>query len=271
MPFASILVMRLYVARFVLMASMVVGALACDRGSNAGPSAGALTAPQQAQVQQIYQQDGQRLLDLRQQLTSKQYELGTLWTSDRRDESRIQALTNEVSGLDAKVLAAETAMQQRLAAAGCTMCVVPGAGGWAQPGNGPGMMGPWMMGRGMMGPGMMGRGMMGPGMMGPGMMGPGMMSWGRLTANQQAKLRAVYRTDGQQLLQLRQQLATKQYELSALAASQNPDEDRLQILTKEVTALDEQIVKAQVAMQRDLASIGVPASNYGSCPMCWAW
>ena len=263
MPFASSLVMRLHVSRFALFASIAVGALACDRGSNTGPSAGALTGPQQAQVQQIYQQDGQQLLGLRQQLTSKQYELGTLWTSDRRDESRIQALTNEVSGLDAKVLAAETAMQQRLAAAGCTMCVVPGAGGWAQPGNEPGMMGPWMMGRGMVDPGMMG-----PGMMGPGMMGPGMMSWGRLTSDQQAKLRAIYRTDGQRLLQLRQQLATKQNELSALAASQNPDEDRLQILTKEVTALDEQIVKAQVAMQRDLASIGVPASSYGGCPMC---
>ena len=260
--------MRIHGSRFALIASMALGALACDRGSNTDPSAGTLTGPQQAQVQQIYQQDGQRLLGLRQQLTSKQYELGTLWTSDRRDESRIQALTNEVSELDAKVLASETAMQQRLAAAGCTMCVVPGGGRWAQPGNGPGVMGPWMMGPGMMGPGMMGPGMMGRGIMGPGMMGPGMMAWGRLTSDQQAKLRAVYRTDGQKLLQLRQQLATKQYELSALAASQNPDENRLQILTKEVTALDEQVVKAEVAMQRDLASIGLPASSYGCCPMC---
>ena len=257
--------MRCKTGRFAFIGLLLLGLMASDaraqgnapmpQGSGMmGPSQ--LTSEQQARVQKIYQDDGQKILPLRQQLMSKQYELNALMTSQNPDEKRTQALIKEISNLDEQVLLAEAAMQRRLSQAGCPMCGTMGGG--------MGMMG----GRGGMG---MGRGMMGgqwDNWQGSRQMGPGMMGQSQLTPEQQAKAQQIYQDEGQKIFRLRQQLMSKQYELNALVTSQNPDEKRVRILTKDISSLNEQILQTEATMQRRLSQAGVPSWGYGMCPMC---
>lgn len=82
----------------------------------------------------------------------------------------------------------------------------------------------------------------------------------QLTPEQQATVQKIYREDGQNVLRLQQQLASKQYELNALVMSQNPDEKKTQALINEISKLDEQVLQAETAMHRRFVQAG--------CPMC---
>lgn len=98
-----------------------------------------LTPEQQARAQQIYQEDGQKIVGLRQQLINKRRELNGVVMSQSPDERRIQGLVDEVANLHKQILQAEIAMQRRLSQAGiptrglgmCPMCPPwGGMGGW---------------------------------------------------------------------------------------------------------------------------------------------
>ncbi|KHK00352.1 periplasmic heavy metal sensor [Desulfovibrio sp. TomC] len=103
-----------------------------------------LTPEKQAAVQKIHADFNAVTASLRQQLTSKQYELNAQIYSATPDDKKVQALTKEVSDMRAKLFEAQVALQGRLTKEG-----LPTMGGM-------GMMGSCMIGgNGMMGPGMM--------------------------------------------------------------------------------------------------------------------
>lgn len=89
-----------------------------------------------------------------------------------------------------------------------------------------------------------------------------------LSPEEQAKAQQIYQDEGQKIFSLRQQLMAKQSELNAVLASPTPDERRIQALTKDVSVLNDQLVRAEVSMQRRLYQAGVPAWSQGMCPMC---
>lgn len=198
---------------------------------------------QEATIEKIYRDEGQQVLRLRQQLMGKRYELNALMMSQHPDEKRTQALIGDVSNLDGQLLQAEATMQQRLSQAGCPMC------GAMDMGGGMGMMGS---------PSGMGWGRMGPGTMGPGMMGPN-----QLTPEQRSKAEQIYRDEGQRISALRQQVMSKQNELSALLTSQSPDEKRIGSITKDISSLNGQILEAEVATRRRLSQSGIPSWGFG--------
>lgn len=110
-----------------------------------------LTQEQQATVQKAYDDFYTKTADLRQQLTSKNYEYRALLTSTPVDEQKVQAVSKEVTALRDAIYQQRVALDTQLAKAG-----IP-------------MMGNHMGGY---------RGMRG-GHMGGGHMGMGNMTWGR--------------------------------------------------------------------------------------------
>ena len=73
-----------------------------------------LTPEKQAAVQKIHADFNAVTASLRQQLTSKQYELNAQIYSATPDDKKVQALTKEVSDMRAKLFEAQVALQGRL-------------------------------------------------------------------------------------------------------------------------------------------------------------
>lgn len=145
---------RLISLALALVALLGIAGLAnaqmMGHGMTQGYAGSGLSPEKQAVAQKIYADYNAATASLRQQLTSKQYELDAQLVSATPDDKKVQALTKEVSDLRAKLFEAQVNLQSRLTKEG-----VPS-------GNmgGMGMMGAGMMsgmGCGMMG----GHGMMG--------------------------------------------------------------------------------------------------------------
>jgi|GEM_PF-2854631 Spy/CpxP family protein refolding chaperone len=125
-----------------------------------------LSVEQQAVLQKIYQEQGQTISNLSQQLMNKQYELNAQLASPNTDEKQTQTLTKEITELNGKILDARISLQKKLAKEGLPASagfVCPMTTGTTGHGGGPGMpMGCPMMhdGMGMMSGGMQHGGMM---------------------------------------------------------------------------------------------------------------
>ncbi|WMW66330.1 periplasmic heavy metal sensor [Nitratidesulfovibrio liaohensis] len=77
-----------------------------------------LSPEKQAAVQKIYQDQGQMVMNLNQQLMVKQYELNAQLASPNPDERRTQALSKEIADLNGKRLEAQLSFQKQLAKEG---------------------------------------------------------------------------------------------------------------------------------------------------------
>jgi zinc resistance-associated protein len=170
-------------AAFLMATGFSTGAFAQGMGHmGMGMGNAQLSVEQQAVLQKIYQEQGQAISNLSQQLMDKQYELNTQLASPNADEKRTQVLAKEITELNGKILEARISLQKQLAKEGLPVSagfVCPMMGGTTGHGGGTGMpMSCPMMhgGMGMMGGGMQHGGMQHGGMMngGMGMMGNGM-------------------------------------------------------------------------------------------------
>ena len=104
--------------------------------------------------------------------------------------------------------------------------------------TGPG----WGMGPHMMGPGH-GRGM-GPGMMGGGWgMAPHHRTWNQMTPEQRREWKQMRSQFSKETLQLRQKILNKQMELQDLWQEEEPDLEKIQSLSDEITDLKSQLQK----------------------------
>jgi len=155
-------------AAFLMASGLSTGAFAQGMGHmGMGMGNAQLSVEQQAVLQKIYQEQGQAISNLSQQLMDKQYELNTQLASPNADEKRTQVLAKEITELNGKILEARISLQKQLAKEGLPVSagfVCPMMGGTTGHGGGTGMpMGCPMMhgGMGMMGGGMQhGGGMM---------------------------------------------------------------------------------------------------------------
>lgn len=98
--------------------------------------------------------------------------------------------------------------------------------------------------------------MMGPGMMGGPMMGGNMYG---MTPEKQAAAQKIYADFYAKTATLRQQLNGKQYELNTLLYTPNPDDKKVQGLSKEIADLSAKLYEAQTTFQNQLNKEGIPA------------
>ena len=98
-----------------------------------------LSPEKQAAVQKIYADFNAGTASLRQQLTSKQYELDAQLYSATPDDKKVQALTKEVSDLRAKLFEAQVNLQSRLTKEGVPSSYMGGMGCCGMMGGGMGM------------------------------------------------------------------------------------------------------------------------------------
>lgn len=92
--------------------------------------------------------------------------------------------------------------------------------------------------------------------MGMGMMGGNMMA---LTPEKQAVAQKIYADFNAKTAPLGQQLNAKQYELNVLLTNPNPDDKKIQTLSKEIADLNAKFYEAQTAFQSQLTKEGIPA------------
>ncbi|WP_300160668.1 periplasmic heavy metal sensor [Solidesulfovibrio sp.] len=90
-----------------------------------------------------------------------------------------------------------------------------------------------------------------------------------LTPEKQAAVHKAYADFDAATASLRQQLAAKQYELEAQIVAASPDDKKVQSLTREIADLNAKCITAQVALQGQLAKLGLPAGSMG-CGMVGA-
>lgn len=154
-------------AAFLMASGLSTGAFAQGMGHmGMGMGNAQLSVEQQAVLQKIYQEQGQAISNLSQQLMDKQYELNAQLASPNTDEKRTQVLAKEITDLNGKILEARISLQRQLAKEGLPASagfVCPMTGGTTGHSGGAGMpMGCPMMhgGMGMMGGGMQHGGMM---------------------------------------------------------------------------------------------------------------
>ncbi|WMW66328.1 periplasmic heavy metal sensor [Nitratidesulfovibrio liaohensis] len=93
--------------------------------------------------------------------------------------------------------------------------------------------------------------------------GMGMMGGGgyQLSPEQQAAVQKIYQEQGQTVMNLRQQLAAKQYELNAATMGPNPDEKKALSLVKDISILNEKLITAEFDLRKQLAQQGIPSSG----------
>lgn len=152
-----ILIIALMTA-FLMASGLSTGAFAQGMGHmGMGMGNAQLSVEQQAALQKIYQEQGQAISSLSQQLMDKQYELNAQIASPNTDEKRTQTLAKEITDLNGKILEARISLQKQLTKEG-----LPASAGFVCPMTGGMPMGCPMMhgGMGMMGGGMQHGGMM---------------------------------------------------------------------------------------------------------------
>uniref|UniRef100_I2PWY6 P pilus assembly/Cpx signaling pathway, periplasmic inhibitor/zinc-resistance associated protein n=1 Tax=Desulfovibrio sp. U5L TaxID=596152 RepID=I2PWY6_9BACT len=88
-----------------------------------------------------------------------------------------------------------------------------------------------------------------------------------LSPEKQAAVQKAYADFDAATASLRQQLTAKQYELDAQIVASSPDEKKIQSLTKEVSDLSARLFTVQVALQGQLARLGLPAGGMMGCGM----
>ncbi len=113
---------------------------------------GNMTPEQQATMQKLHADFTAATAGMSKQLFAKESELTAALYADKPDDKKIDALTQEISELNARIYAERVKMRKAMAKEGIMT------------GNGHGMMGGGMMGGGMKGGGMKGGGMKGGGM-----------------------------------------------------------------------------------------------------------
>ncbi|CAI1666307.1 periplasmic heavy metal sensor [Serratia fonticola] len=84
-----------------------------------------------------------------------------------------------------------------------------------------------------------------------------------LTPEQQAVSQKAFDEFQSKTADLRQQLMSKQYEYQALLTSKPMDEQKVLAVSKEVTALRDNLYQQRVALDTDLAKAGVPMMGHG--------
>ncbi|MBP1000147.1 periplasmic heavy metal sensor [Serratia fonticola] len=84
-----------------------------------------------------------------------------------------------------------------------------------------------------------------------------------LTPEQQAVSQKAFDEFQLKTADLRQQLMSKQYEYQALLTSKPLDEQKVLAVSKEITALRDNLYQQRVALDTDLAKAGVPMMGHG--------
>lgn len=84
-----------------------------------------------------------------------------------------------------------------------------------------------------------------------------------LTPEQQAVSQKAFDEFQLKTADLRQQLMSKQYEYQALLTGKPLDEQKVLAVSKEITALRDNLYQQQVALDTDLAKAGVPMMGHG--------
>lgn len=84
-----------------------------------------------------------------------------------------------------------------------------------------------------------------------------------LTPEQQAVSQKAYDEFQLKTADLRQQLMSKQYEYRALMSGKPLDEQKVLAVSKEITALRDNLYQQRVALDTDLAKAGVPMMGHG--------
>lgn len=84
-----------------------------------------------------------------------------------------------------------------------------------------------------------------------------------LTPEQQAVSQKAYDEFQLKTADLRQQLMSKQYEYKALLTSKPLDEQKVLSVSKEITALRDNMYQQRVALDTDLAKAGIPMMGHG--------
>jgi len=254
------------------------GTTGSEHGMGPGMTGGQwnpMTPEQQKEYEQMRVKFYKDTLQLRQEISSKQMELHTLWQEENPDQGKLKNLSNEVADLESQLLKKrnEFLIQSR-GKFGDQAWSCPGGYGTCSGmmgqgygyGMGPGMMGYGMMGGMMgpgynMGPGMMGRGYgMGPGMMGGGYgMGPGMMYGGRGMGSQYGSGNPYYKS--QQLQKPLDEKNARQLVDNYLNSTNNPnlklgkitdkgENFEAQILTKDGSLVNEILVDKNTGWMR---------------------
>lgn len=84
-----------------------------------------------------------------------------------------------------------------------------------------------------------------------------------LTPEQQAVSQKAFDEFQLKTADLRQQLMSKQYEYKALLTGKPLDEQKVLAVSKEITALRDNLYQQRVALDTDLAKAGVPMMGHG--------
>lgn len=84
-----------------------------------------------------------------------------------------------------------------------------------------------------------------------------------LTPEQQAVSQKAFDEFQLKTTDLRQQLMSKQYEYKALLTGKPLDEQKVLAVSKEITALRDNLYQQRVALDTDLAKAGVPMMGHG--------
>lgn len=84
-----------------------------------------------------------------------------------------------------------------------------------------------------------------------------------LTPEQQATSQKAFDEFQLKTADLRQQLMSKNYEYKALLTSKPLDEQKVLAVSKEITALRDNMYQQRVALDTELAKAGVPAMGHG--------
>lgn len=84
-----------------------------------------------------------------------------------------------------------------------------------------------------------------------------------LTPEQQAVSQKAFDEFQLKTADLRQQLMSKQYEYQALLTGKPLDEQKVLAVSKEITALRDNLYQQRVALDTDLAKAGVPMMGHG--------
>lgn len=80
-----------------------------------------------------------------------------------------------------------------------------------------------------------------------------------LTPEKQAAAQKIYADFNSKTATLGQQMNAKQYELNVLLTNPNPDDKKIQTLSKEIADLNAKFYEAQAALQSQLTKEGIPA------------
>jgi len=121
---------------------------------------GGMTPEKQAVMQKLHADYDAATADLRKQLFAKESELNAELYGEKTDDKKVEALTNDINALNAKIFAERIRMHKAMAKEG----IMPMGGKGMMDGKGGCPMMEGGMNHGKMGGGMMGGGMMGGGM-----------------------------------------------------------------------------------------------------------